>query len=147
MRNYQSVIILKPDLDESQVDQAQEKINSFFKKYEGASHRVDKWGKKRLAYRVKKNKFGYYLNIYHTCNPANIAALEKDYQLFDLIIKYLVIRLDGKEWAREMEKREAEEKAVEDSGESPAPSKEESNESEESSPSNEDDKPSVATEN
>ncbi len=145
MRNYQSVIILKPDLDESQVDQAQEKINSFFKKYEGESHRVDKWGKKRLAYRVKKNKFGYYLNIYHTCNPANIASLEKDYQLFDLIIKYLVIRLDGKAWAREMEKGEAEEKA-EETDNSSASSNEESNASEKSSPSNEDDKSSVATE-
>ena len=100
MRSYQSVLILKPDLDEGQVDQALEKINSFYQKNGGETLKVDKWGKKRLAYRVRKNKFGYYLNIYHKIDPAKTGELEKDYQLFDLIIKYLVIRLEEKEIER-----------------------------------------------
>ena len=97
MRSYQSVLILKPDLDEAQVDQVLEKITEFLSKNNGSIVKVDKWGKKRLAYRVKKSRFGYYLNIYHTCESLKVSALEADYKLYDLILKFLVIRLDDKD--------------------------------------------------
>ena len=102
MRNYQSVLILKPDLEEAQVDQSVEKITSILKKFGGSILKLDKWGKKRLAYRVKKNKFGYYLNIYHTCEPGKVPDLEKEYQLYELVIKYLVIRLEARDIERVM---------------------------------------------
>ena len=112
MRNYQSVLILKPDLDEAQVEQSIEKITAIINKFEGAILKLDNWGKKRLAYRVKKNKFGYYLNIYHTCEQGNVPALEKEYQLYDQVIKYLVIRLEERDIERVMNKAaEAAEKA------------------------------------
>ena len=102
MRNYQSVLILKPDLDEAQVEQSIEKITATINKFDGAILKLDNWGKKRLAYRVKKNKFGYYLNIYHTCEEANLPSLEKEYQLYDLVIKYLMIRLEERDIERVM---------------------------------------------
>ena len=81
----------------------------------GSILKLDNWGKKRLAYRVKKNKFGYYLNIYHTCEQGNVPALEKEYQLYDLIIKYLVIRLEARDIERVMSKAdEAAEASTED---------------------------------
>jgi small subunit ribosomal protein S6 len=104
LRNYQSVLILQPDLDEDQVDQSVEKITSIINKFGGSILKLDKWGKKRLAYRIKKNKFGYYLNIYHTCEPGKVPDLEKEYQLYDQIIKYLVIRLEERDITRVMDK-------------------------------------------
>ena len=97
MRSYQSVLILKPDLDEAQVDQVLEKITEFLSKNNGSILKAEKWGKKRLAYRVKKSRFGYYLNIYHTCESLKVSALEADYKLYNLILKYLLIRLDDNE--------------------------------------------------
>ncbi len=97
MRSYQSVLILKPDLDEAQVDQVLEKITEFLSKNNGSIVKVEKWGKKRLAYRVKKSRFGYYLNMYHTCESLKVSALEADYKLYDHILKFLVIRLDDKD--------------------------------------------------
>ena len=102
MRSYQTVLILKPDLDEAQVGQALEKITQFLSKYNGSSLKVEKWGKKRLAYRVKKSRFGYYLNIYHTCEGLKVSSLEADLKLYDLILKFLVIRLDDNELERAM---------------------------------------------
>ncbi|MCH8157908.1 MAG: 30S ribosomal protein S6 [Nitrospinae bacterium] len=102
MRSYQSILILKPDLDEAQVDQALEKVTGFLKKNNGSCLKVEKWGKKRLSYRVRKNRFGYYLNIYHTCDNQKVSSLETEYKLFDQIIKYLIIRLDDKELERAM---------------------------------------------
>ncbi len=118
LRSYQSILILRPDLDEAQVDQALEKVTGFLAKYEGACLKVEKWGKKRLAYRVKKSRFGYYLNIYHTCECSGVASLEKDFKLYDLILKYLVIRLDEKELTRAMD-REFEAETEEKNDKSP----------------------------
>ena len=104
MRNYQSVLILKPDLDEAQVEESVNKITAILKKFGGSILKLDKWGKKRLSYRVRKNKFGFYLNIYHTCEPDGVPNLEKEYQLYDLIIKYMVIRLEDRDIERVMAK-------------------------------------------
>ena len=100
MRSYQSVLILKPDIDESRADEALEKIGEFIKSNGGACLKIEKWGKKRLAYRIRKNRFGIYLNIYHTLDSAKVAALESKYRLFDLIIKFMVLRLTDDELER-----------------------------------------------
>ena len=118
MRSYQSVLILKPDLDEAQVDQVLEKITEFLSKNNGSIIKVERWGKKRLAYRVKKSRFGFYLNIYHTCESLKVSALEADYKLYDLILKFLVIRLGDKDLDLAM-KRECEDE-VEEKKKNPA---------------------------
>ena len=124
MRSYQSILILKPDFDETQVDEALENINGFIKAQGGEFLKVDKWGKKRLAYRVKKNRFGFYLNIYHTCENENVPVLEEKYRLFDSIIKYMVVRLEEDELDRVM--KPPEEKAEETEGDKPKESSKES---------------------
>jgi small subunit ribosomal protein S6 len=100
LRSYQSVLILKPDLEESRVDEALAKISEFIKSNGGAILKTEKWGKKRLAYRVKKNRFGVYLNLYHTLEPSGVVDLEKKYKLFDLIIKFMVLNLADDELER-----------------------------------------------
>ena len=108
LRSYQSIIILKPDLEDAQVDQAIEKIGQLFQKSGGSTLKLEKWGKKRLAYKVKKNKFGIYLNIYHTCANDKVAELEKEYQLYDQIIKYLVIKIEDQDLERILQESEPE---------------------------------------
>ena len=115
MRSYQSVLIVKPDLDEAQVDRVLEKITEFLSKNNGSILKVEKWGKKRLAYRINKSRVGYYLNIYHTCESLKVPALEAAYKLYDLILKFLVIKLTDKQLELAMKheyKAEAEETKV-----------------------------------
>ena len=100
LRSYESVLILKPDIDEPRADGALEKIGEFIKSNGGACLKIEKWGKKRLAYRIRKNRFGIYLNIYHTLDSAKVAELESKYRLFDLIIKFMVLRVTAGELER-----------------------------------------------
>ena len=100
MRSYQSVLILKPDIEDTHEDEALGKIEEFIKGNGGAILKTEKWGKKRLAYRVKKNRFGIYLNLYHTLEPSGVIDLEKKYKLFDLIIKFMVVSLTDDELER-----------------------------------------------
>ena len=125
LRSYQSVLILKADLDDAQVDQVIEKITEFLSKNNGSLLKVDKWGKKRLGYRIKKSRFGYYLNIYHTCESLKVSALEADYKLYDLILKFLVIKLSDKELEQEM-KSDVIDNAVEETKEKTPATKSES---------------------
>ena len=104
LRSYQSVLILKPDIDEARVAEALETIGEFIKSNGGASLKIENWGKKRLAYRVKKNRFGIYLNLYHTLESAKVVELETKYKLYYLIIKYMVVRLDDDELERALGK-------------------------------------------
>ena len=108
MRSYQSVLILKPDIEDSRVDEALGKIGEFIKSNGGAILKTEKWGKKRLAYRVKKNRFGIYLNLYHTLEPSGVVDLEKKYKLFDLIIKFMVVSLTDDELERALGREEVE---------------------------------------
>ena len=113
--SYQTVLIVKPDLDEAQVDRVLEKITEFLSKNNGSILKVERWGKKRLAYRINKSRFGYYLNIYHTCESLKVPALETAYKLYDLILKFLVIKLTDKQLELAMKheyKAEAEETKV-----------------------------------
>ncbi len=116
MRNYQTILILKPDLDEPNVDQSLEKITSLIQKHGGEVLKTERWGKKRLAYKVKKSKFGYYLNMYHSGDTSRVAELEKDLQLYDLVIKYLIIRLSDKDLERVMSKPEEVAEGTEEEG-------------------------------
>ena len=109
LRSYQSVLILKPDIEESRIDEALGKIGEFIKSNGGTCLKTEKWGKKRLAYRVKKNRFGIYLNIYHTLEPSGVMDLEHKYQLFDLIIKYMVVYLPDDELERALNREVNEE--------------------------------------
>ena len=114
MKSYQSVLILKPDIDEARADEALEKIGEFIKSNGGACLKIEKWGKKRLAYRIKKNRFGIYLNIYHTLDSAKVTDLEGKYRLFDLIIKFMVLRLTDGELERALDNETAEDKEGEE---------------------------------
>lgn len=123
MRSYQSVLILKPDIDEARVAVALEKIGEFIKSNGGACLKIENWGKKRLAYRVKKNRFGIYLNLYHTLESAKVSDLENKYKLFDLIIKYMVLRLEDDELERALGKESETEEAASANGDDKAEKK------------------------
>jgi small subunit ribosomal protein S6 len=120
LRSYQSVLILKPDIDEARVAEALGKIGEFIKSNGGACLKIENWGKKRLAYRVKKNRFGIYLNLYHTLDSAKVSDLENKFKLYDLVIKYMVVRLEDDELERALGKEssieEEEEASVKSAG-------------------------------
>jgi small subunit ribosomal protein S6 len=100
MRFYQTIVILRPDLDDAQIKENSEKVKGFIAKYDGEIVRMDNWGKKRLAYRIKKNRFGIYLNICHKLEGSQVDSLEKEFRLDETILKFLVVRLEADEFER-----------------------------------------------
>ncbi len=91
MRPYESIFVLKPDLNDKKVDEQIEKVKEFIEKNGGKVIVVEKWGKKKLAYIIKKNRFGIYVLLRFESEPALISDLQRNYKLNEDIIRYMTV--------------------------------------------------------
>ena len=91
MNKYESVIIVNPNLDEAGVKALEDKFTGLINE-NGKVESIDKMGKRKLAYEVKKNKEGYYVVFDFEANPSLIAELERNYRITDEVIKFIVIK-------------------------------------------------------
>ncbi|MDI7259082.1 MAG: 30S ribosomal protein S6 [Thermodesulfobacteriota bacterium] len=96
MRKYESIFILDPDLEEEQAQSAIEKIKGIITQGSGEILKAEDWGKRKLAYDVKKKSKGHYYLIHFSGNPALLSELERNFRVMDAIIKYQSVCLDEK---------------------------------------------------
>ena len=94
MANYESVLIARQDLGASQVSNIVSVLSDIIKKEGGEVVRVDNWGLKNLAYRIKKNRKGHYV-VMNIAAPANaIAEFERIMRFNEDIIRYMTVKVD-----------------------------------------------------
>ncbi|MBO5442633.1 MAG: 30S ribosomal protein S6 [Alphaproteobacteria bacterium] len=94
MTNYESVLIARQDLGTSQVNNIVSELSDVIKKEGGEVVKVDNWGLKNLAYRIKKNRKGHYVLMNITA-PANaIAEFERIMRFNEDIIRYMTVKVD-----------------------------------------------------
>lgn len=93
MNKCESVIIIKPNLDEEEINNITQKVKEIIEE-NGTVTKAENMGMKKLAYEIKKNKEGYYVVIYFTAEPSIIAELERHYRINENIIKFLTVRKD-----------------------------------------------------
>ena len=94
MSNYESVLIARQDLGASQVSNIVSDLSDIIKKEGGEVVRVDNWGLKNLAYRIKKNRKGHYV-VMNIAAPANaIAEFERIMRFNEDIIRYMTVKVD-----------------------------------------------------
>ena len=97
MRIYELVFIIKPDLPQEEVDQLVETVESSLTEAGATIDKVDKWGKKRLAYRVQKFKDGYFVLIQYSLASTGDDIpheIERRLRVAEPVIKYMTIRID-----------------------------------------------------
>ena len=94
MANYESVLIARQDLGASLVSNIVSDLSDIIKKEGGEVVRVDNWGLKNLAYRIKKNRKGHYV-VMNIAAPANaIAEFERIMRFNEDIIRYMTVKVD-----------------------------------------------------
>ena len=95
-RIYESVIIINATLEDVQVETEIEKIKDFILKNGGEMRALEKWGRRRLAYAIKKKNNGFYV-LYEFKAPGDIVAkLERQYLLNENVIRFMTIELNKK---------------------------------------------------
>lgn len=93
--NYESIFIIKPTLSDEETEKVIQKMQDIITSGGGEVVSVENWGKKKLAYEIKKHKKGHYVLFHFKGEGPIVKELERNYRLSDLIIKFLTVKLKG----------------------------------------------------
>ena len=95
MNKYELALVLNPTLDEEARTEAFNKVQDLITRFGGTIEKVDDWGKKRLAYEIKKVNEGFYSFI--TFDAAHTAPIEIEsrVRIMENVLRYLIIRKDA----------------------------------------------------
>lgn len=94
MNKYESVFIARQDLGASQVSSLIDSLKEVVASQGGEVVRVDNWGLKNLAYRIKKNRKGYYVLLNIVAPAGAIFEYERLMRLNEDVIRYMTVKVD-----------------------------------------------------
>ena len=95
MNQYEVMYIIDPTVEDSARAELINRFSDLVVKNGGEVERVDEWGKRRLAYAIQYKTEGYYVLMYIKA-PADLPhEMERNLQISDSVLRYLVIRFEG----------------------------------------------------
>jgi len=112
MRTYEELFIVRPDATEEEVDPLIEQLKHVITNANGTIEKVEKWGMRRMAYRVAKHNEGQYILILFHAKADTVKELERRLRVSDMVIKFLTVRTDEKLKRIEKRKKAREKRAA-----------------------------------
>lgn len=91
MRKYEIMYIIRPDIEQDQVQAAIEKFQGIITNNGGEITKHDVMGKRRLAYEIKKFRDGHYVLVNFTAEPEVVKELDRVLKISDEVIRYLIV--------------------------------------------------------
>ena len=107
-RSYEIMFIVRPDLEEAEIDKLIEGFTSNITSGDGEVKQAEKMGRRRLAYTVRKFNDGFYVLLAVAAPGSLIGEIERRLRVTEQVIKFITVRMD------EEEKRLAKVKAIRD---------------------------------
>ena len=104
---YETMYILRSDLGEEQVDQAVTKYQNLLREQGAENIEIQNRGKRRLAYEIKRQREGVYVQMNYQGPGAMVAPLERAMRLSEEVIRYLTIKQEVADEASEVEAAQA----------------------------------------
>jgi len=92
---YETTFIVNASIDDTQIEAAIARVQDVITKNGGTITSLNKWGRKRLAYPISKKTTGFYCHIEFEAEGGLIGLLERSYQLDELILRYLTVKLSN----------------------------------------------------
>lgn len=92
LRDYEILYIVRPDLDEEQVQGAVSTVNKLIENLGGVSQKTDVWGRKRLAYEVRHLREGQYVLQDFQIEPERVPEMEATLKISDTVFRHLIVR-------------------------------------------------------
>ncbi|WP_169568749.1 30S ribosomal protein S6 [Sneathiella limimaris] len=91
---YETVFIARQDISSQQVDALTEKMSQFVTAGDGKVAKVENWGLRNLAYKVKKNRKGHYVLLNIDAPVDAVKEMERNMRLDEDILRHMTIRVD-----------------------------------------------------
>lgn len=95
MRHYEMMIILDPDIDERTVQPSLDQYLTVVREDQGSVDKVDVWGRRRMAYPIKKKNDGIYAVVDFTATSATAKELERQLGLNEAVLRTKLLRPDA----------------------------------------------------
>ncbi len=95
MKRYEVVAIVKSDLADDDLTAIIERSQAIITDRKGVIAKVDKWGKRRLAYEINKQKDGFYFLIDFAGDGPIVAEIERSFKIDDRILKFMTVKKEG----------------------------------------------------
>jgi small subunit ribosomal protein S6 len=112
MRIYEELFIVRPDATEEEVDPLIEQLRNLITQAGGTVDKADKWGVRKLAYKVLKYNEGQYILFQFAAKPETVKEIERRLRVSDLVLKHLTVRIDEKLKRIEKRKKAREKRAA-----------------------------------
>ena len=94
MRNYEVVFVAAPTLTGDELDSFISHIQTVVEGKNGKVVKVDNWGKKSLAYKIKRYREGYYVVLSIEGDGSAIAEVERRFRVTDYVMRFISVRID-----------------------------------------------------
>lgn len=91
---YEHTVIARPDLTAQQAQALADTFGQVLTEQGGSVAKVEYWGLRNLAYRVKKNRKGHYLHMNVDAPAAAITELERTQRIHEDVLRYLTVRVE-----------------------------------------------------
>ena len=91
LREYETIYILRPDTQNDKVAEVNTKVKGIIESMGGVVLAVDNWGKRKLAYEIKKELKGIYLYWQYLATPGVVAEFERNMRMLDPVVRYMTI--------------------------------------------------------
>ncbi|HET7102025.1 MAG TPA: 30S ribosomal protein S6 [Terriglobia bacterium] len=99
MAKYEMMFIARTDVPEEEIDKLNAQMESVVSGAGGKTEKIDKMGRRRLAYRVKKQREGIYILFTFEGTGDTVREFERRLKVTDTVIKYLTVRVDERKKA------------------------------------------------
>lgn len=94
MPQYEVIMVFDPALSDEAVDGETNQVRELIRRLNGTVEEVQKWGKKRLAYEVRRRREGHYVFLKVDGPPILVAEVERHSRVTEPILKLLTVRAD-----------------------------------------------------
>lgn len=94
MRNYDVILIVHPELDETAFNGVVDRVKSWITDGGGQIAKVEPWGKRRMAYSIRKQREGQYVLVNADMAPTFTAELDRNIRLLEPVIRYMITAVE-----------------------------------------------------
>ena len=94
MRKYETIIVIDSLLKLEEIEGIINKYERFISANGGQIEAIDRWGKRRLAYEIKKRQYGFYVLIRYDAPPAMIKQLDREFRLNEFLLRTMTTLLN-----------------------------------------------------
>lgn len=101
MRTYETMFILRPDLEEEKLNSLVERFKNLIADRGGEVLKTNLWGKRNLAYEIRKFREGYYVIMQFKGDGEITKELERVYRITDEVLRFIIITLEEKKEEKE----------------------------------------------